>query len=95
MGRLDTIFARCSVSESIVIEDKNLALFDSLNISLADQVIVLGKLKRLVHKSEKSKEKSKFQLAPFLGQVDMLHGASCYANEFCAPKGEKGEITLI
>ena len=32
------------ISESIVIEDKNLVLFDSLNISLVDHVIIFGKV---------------------------------------------------
>ena len=35
------------ISESIVIEDKNLVLFDSLNISLADHVIIFGKVLNL------------------------------------------------
>ena len=32
------------ISESIVIEDKNLVLFDSLNISLGEHVIIFGKV---------------------------------------------------
>ena len=48
MGRLDTFFARCStyISGGIVIEDKNLVLFDSLNISLGDHVIIFEKVKK-------------------------------------------------
>ena len=34
------------ISGSIVIEDKNLVLFDSLNIYLADHVIIFEKVKK-------------------------------------------------
>ena len=55
--------------------------------------LFLRKLKRLVRESEKGKEKSKFQLAPFLGQVDMPRGASCYLDECYLPQGEKTETS--
>ena len=57
--------------------------------------LFLGKLKRLVRKSEKSKEKSKFQLAPFLGQADMLVGQVVMRMNFTHQKAKRVKHHII